>query len=51
MTSLEKLDAQLVGIGQMIKGTRFSIPMYQRPYSWTDTEVDELCRDLGDAVK
>jgi hypothetical protein len=51
MTSLEKLDATLVGIGQLIKATRFSVPIYQRPYSWTDTEVDELCRDLGDALR
>jgi hypothetical protein len=51
MSSLEKLDAQLVGIGQMIKATRFSVPIYQRPYSWTDIEVDELCRDLGDALR
>ena len=42
MSSLEKLDAQLVGIGQMIKATRFSVPNYQRPYSWTDIEVDEV---------
>lgn len=51
MSSLEKLDAQLVGIGQMIKATQFSVPIYQRPYSWTDIEVDELCRDLGDALR
>jgi len=43
MSSLEKLDAQLVGIGQIVKATRFSVPIYQRPYSWTDIEVDELC--------
>lgn len=51
MSSLEKLDAQLVGIGQMIKANRFSVPIYQRPYSWTEIEVDELCRDLGDALR
>lgn len=50
MATLEKIDATLVGVGQLIKSTRFSVPHYQRPYSWTEIQVNDFCKDLGDAV-
>jgi hypothetical protein len=48
--SIEKIDASLIGIGSLIKSFRFTIPIYQRPYSWTDTQIDDLYRDLNDAI-
>jgi len=48
--SIEKIDASLIGIGSLIKSSRFMIPIYQRPYSWTDTQIDDLYRDLNDAI-
>jgi uncharacterized protein with ParB-like and HNH nuclease domain len=30
--------------------SRFTIPIYQRPYSWTDAQIDDLYRDLNDAI-
>ncbi len=50
MASIEKIDATLVGVGQLIKSTRFSVPHYQRPYSWTEIQVNDFCKDVGDAV-
>jgi len=48
--SIEKIDASLIGIGSLIKSSRFTIPIYQRPYSWTDVQIDDLYRDLNDAI-
>ena len=48
--SIEKIDASLIGIGSLIKSSRFTIPIYQRPYSWTDSQIDDLYRDLNDAI-
>jgi uncharacterized protein with ParB-like and HNH nuclease domain len=48
--SIEKIDASLIGIGSLIKSSRFTIPIYQRPYSWTDAQIDDLYRDLNDAI-
>ncbi len=51
MPSLEKIDANLIGIGQLIKSSRFQVPVYQRPYSWTDVEIEDLYRDIGEAIR
>jgi hypothetical protein len=48
--SIEKIDANLIGIGSLIKSSRFTIPIYQRPYSWADAQIDDLYRDLNDAL-
>lgn len=50
MVALEKIDASLIGIGSIIKASRFIIPIYQRPYSWTDAQIQDLYRDVGDAI-
>jgi hypothetical protein len=51
MAGLEQIDANLVGIGQLIKSSRFNVPIYQRPYSWTDEQIGDLYRDIGDAIR
>jgi predicted small metal-binding protein len=50
MVAIEKIDASLIGIGSIIKSSRFVIPIYQRPYSWTDAQIEDLYRDLADAI-
>lgn len=50
MTNIEKIDASLIGIGSIIKSSRFLIPIYQRPYSWTDAQIEDLYRDVADAI-
>lgn len=50
MVTIEKIDASLIGIGSIIKSSRFVIPIYQRPYSWTDDQIEDLYRDIADAI-
>jgi hypothetical protein len=50
MITIEKIDASLIGIGSIIKSSRFLVPIYQRPYSWTDAQIGDLYRDLADAI-
>ncbi len=50
MVTIEKIDASLIGIGNIIKSTRFMVPIYQRPYSWTDIQIQDLYRDVSDAM-
>lgn len=50
MTTIEKIDASLIGIGSIIRSSRFLIPIYQRPYSWTDAQIEDLYRDVADAI-
>jgi len=50
MITIEKIDASLIGIGSIIKSSRFLIPIYQRPYSWTDAQIEDLYRDVADAI-
>jgi uncharacterized protein with ParB-like and HNH nuclease domain len=50
MITIEKIDASLIGIGSIIKSSRFVVPIYQRPYSWTDPQIEDLYRDVADAI-
>lgn len=50
MITIEKIDASLIGIGSIIKSARFMVPIYQRPYSWTDMQIQDIYRDLSDAM-
>ncbi len=47
---MERIDSQLIGIGELLKTRQFTVPPYQRPYSWTDEQVTELIKDLSDAI-
>jgi len=49
---MEKMiDADLIGIGKLLKQSRFSVPPHQRPYAWLEGEVMDLYRDINDALK
>ena len=44
--SQEKYAIAVVNLVQMFQKDQYSIPAYQRPYSWTKSEVQDLLTDL-----
>lgn len=48
---MERIDSQLIGIGKLLKQSRFVVPPHQRPYAWGDTQIEDLYRDINDALK
>lgn len=48
---MERIDSQLIGIGKLLKQSRFVVPPHQRPYAWGVTHIDDLYRDINDALK
>lgn len=51
MSTIEKLEARLDGIGHLLADKYIVVPPYQRAYSWTDEQIEELLRDLSDAIR
>lgn len=51
MTKIEKLEARLDGIGHLLADRYIMVPPYQRAYSWTDEQIEELLRDVSDAMR
>lgn len=51
MSKIEKLEARLDGIGHLLADRYIVVPPYQRAYSWTSEQIEELLRDLSDAVR
>lgn len=51
MTSIEKLEARLDGIGHLLRDRYIEVPPNQRAYSWTDEQVEDLFKDLSDAIR
>ena len=51
MASIEKLEARLDGIGHLLSDRYIEVPPYQRAYSWTDEQVEDLFKDLSDAIR
>ncbi|MQW85997.1 DUF262 domain-containing protein [Sinorhizobium saheli] len=49
MAAIEKIHSDLLGIGKLLKQSRFSVPPHQRPYAWGDTQIQDLFRDINDA--
>jgi uncharacterized protein with ParB-like and HNH nuclease domain len=43
------IHADLIGIGKLLKNSRFAVPSHQRPYAWQEEQVRELYRDITDA--
>ena len=37
-------------IGSIFKGNHFTIPKYQRKYSWTETETKALWNDINESI-
>jgi len=51
MSTIDKLEARLDGIGHLLADRYIMVPPYQRAYSWTDEQIGELLRDLSDAMR
>lgn len=51
MTKIDKLEARLDGIGHLLADRYIMVPPYQRAYSWDEEQIEELLRDLSDAMR
>lgn len=51
MSKIDKLEARLDGIGHLLADRYIMVPPYQRAYSWADEQIEELLRDLSDAMR
>ena len=47
---MSKIDFEIKGIGKLIKDEKLKVPIYQRPYSWTEKQVGELLNDIKSAI-
>ncbi len=51
MSKIDKLEVRLDGIGHLLSDRFIKVPPYQRAYSWTDEQIEELLSDLSDAMR
>jgi Protein of unknown function DUF262/Protein of unknown function (DUF1524) len=51
MSQFQEIRIQLDGISNVLKTKRFKVPAYQRSYAWEDEHVDELLRDIQEAIQ
>jgi hypothetical protein len=51
MAAIEKLEARPDGIGHLLGDRYIEVPPYQRAYSWTDDQIEDLFKDLSDAIR
>jgi len=49
MPKSEATTSDLKGIGNVIRDARLRVPKHQRPFEWTDVQVNELLEDVGNA--
>ena len=43
----EKLQTSIISVGQLLQYSQLSIPVYQRPYKWTQKHVSQLIKDVS----
>jgi len=46
MASIAGTTISLDGIGHLVADSKLRVPVYQRSFSWTAEEIDELLGDL-----
>ena len=51
MSTVDRLEARLDGIGHLLADRYIVVPPNQRAYSWSDEQIEELLRDLSDAIR
>lgn len=51
MTSISQLKIDLDGIGHILSDNHLGVPKYQRSFAWEEQNVEELLRDLADAIR
>lgn len=45
------IDSRLQTFGELLRGgRRYFVPIYQRDYSWTETEVEQLWKDIIETI-
>ena len=49
--AIDRIDANLDGIGHLISDKRIETPPYQRSFAWEKDQVTDLLRDIGDAIR
>ena len=47
---MSKIEFEIKGIGKLIKEEKLKVPIYQRPYSWSEKQINELLNDLKEAI-
>ena len=50
-SAIDRIDANLDGIGHLISDKRIETPPYQRSFAWEKDQVTDLLRDIGDAIR
>lgn len=50
MTNLEHISAEVVKIGQLNGFNNFRVPSYQRPYVWSNENVQQIIEDINTAM-
>lgn len=51
MASISQLQIELDGIGHVLADKRLGVPKYQRSYAWDRENVEDLLRDIADAIR
>ena len=49
--AMDRIDANLDGIGHLISDKKIETPPYQRSFAWEKDQVKDLLRDIGDAIR
>ncbi|MBD2183972.1 DUF262 domain-containing protein [Aerosakkonema funiforme] len=49
--STTSIDSQLMSVGKLLAGNySYCVPSFQRDYSWTETEVEQLWQDITETI-
>ena len=48
---MDQIEANLDGIGHLISDKKIETPAYQRSFAWGKEQVNDLLRDIGDAIR
>lgn len=48
---IERIDVHLDGIGHLISDRKIEVPAYQRSFAWEKDQVEDLLRDVSDAIR
>ncbi|HEX3036210.1 MAG TPA: DUF262 domain-containing protein [Thermodesulfobacteriota bacterium] len=51
MSSLDKINIELKGIGNQLSVNTLAVPKYQRSYAWEKNHVEALFKDIATAIR
>ena len=49
--AIDRIDANLDGIGHLLSDKKIETPPYQRSFAWENDQVTDLLKDIGDAIR